>query len=299
VNGQPTASSGSQSWPQGHLERAQTLKTATTFREFRARSPWLKRLRSQFHFLRKPVIFARSLSRTFERDSGWIRFPFYHYVFDDEREDFERQLRYLKSHGCFISFDDAISLLESTDPIDGRYFVLSFDDGFKNCFQNALPILLENKVPCTFFISVEYIGSCLTKFPNAFGYAAPVEFLTWDDCRRLQAAGMIIGSHALSHRSLIDLDFEKAFHELEDSKRQIECQLGCACNHFAAPRGKPGIHFSVERDPEIAGQVGYRSFATAQPGAMRRGQSPFSLKRISVHPGLDNLELRHSLLSVD
>lgn len=294
-----TITSSSQSRSHEHQQRAPTWKTATTRQEFRARSPWLNRLRSQFHFLRKPIIFARSLTKTFEGDSGWIRFPFYHYVFNDERRGFERQLRYLKNYGCFISFDDAISLLESTDPIEGRYFVLSFDDGFKNCIQNALPILVENRVPCTFFISVEYIDSCLTQFPNPFGYTAPVEFLTWDDCRQLQAAGMIIGSHTLSHRSLIDLNLEKAFHELKDSKRQIENQLGRACKHFAAPRGKPGVDFSVQRDPVIAGQVGYRSFATAQPGAMRRGQSPFFLRRTSVHPSLDNLELRHALLSAD
>lgn len=272
---------------------------ATTSREFRALSPRLERLKSHFHFLWKPLFLAHSLSRSFKRDSGSIQFPFYHYVFADQKKDFERQLRYLRNHGCCISFDDAISLLESSDPIDGRYFALSFDDGFKNCFENALPILVENEIPCTFFITVQYIGRCLTEFPNPFGYTAPVEFLTWDDCRQLQAAGMIIGSHTLSHRSLIDLEFEKAFHELKDSKMEIENQLARACNHFAAPRGKPGIHFSVDRDPAIAGQVGYRSFATAQPGAMRSGQSPLFVKRVSVHPGLDNLELRYFLVSAD
>ncbi|HXZ13268.1 MAG TPA: polysaccharide deacetylase family protein [Candidatus Sulfotelmatobacter sp.] len=269
---------------------------ARTWKEFRSHSPRLERLRSRFHFLRKPFTLVRSFSLRPERDAGWIRFLLYHFVFDDQRKNFEQHLVEVKRHGQFISYGDAVSLLNSPRPIEDRYFCMSFDDAFKNCFANALPILAAAQVPCIFFLPVNYLGSCLTSFPNPFAYKSPIEFMAWEDCRQLLRAGMQIGSHTLTHHSLSQLDADRARAELELSKKRIEAELGCRCEHFAAPRGKPGVHFSLDRDPGIARELGYRSFATAEPGAMRAQDSAYRIRRISVHPGLDRFELRASVL---
>jgi len=277
-------------------ERARAPRPARTWKEFRSHAPRLERLRSKFHFLREPFTVVHSLSLRQARDTGWIRFPLYHFVFDDQRKNFEQHLGELKKHGQFISYGDAISLLNSPQPIEGRYFCLSFDDAFKNCFANAFPILAAEQVPCIFFVAVNYLGSCLTSFPNPFAYKAPVEFMTWQDCRQLLRAGMLIGSHTLTHNILSRLEPQAARVELELSKQRIETELGCRCEHFAAPRGKPGLHFSLDRDPGIARELGYRSFATAEPGVMRAQDSAYRIRRISVHPGLDRFELRACVL---
>ena len=93
------------------------------------------------------------------RNANWLRFPYYHHVFDDERANFDAHLRYMRKYAEIISLDDAMGMLSAADPIDGRYFCLTFDDGFKNCLTNALPILLEHQAKAAFFVPTSFIGT--------------------------------------------------------------------------------------------------------------------------------------------
>jgi len=271
----------------------------TTYSELRSWYPRAVRLRNTLSLLKRPLVFARSLCRSFKHRSGWIRFLFYHHVFDDEMQGFARQLDYLKKQGSFVSFDDAVSLLCSGSAVEGRHFCLSFDDGLHNCITNALPILAEKGIPCTFFVVADFIGVGLVEPRDAFGYPAPLRFLTWDDCRHLAQAGMVIGSHGLSHSTLAELTSEEAAREMRVSKQRIELELARPCYHFCAPRGKAGRHFLTERDPAIAQKLGYRSFSTTEPGMMQRGGSPYFLRRTNILAGWGDYEVRYYLLCDD
>jgi len=261
-----------------------------TYREFENQFSLKRRMRSS---LRNVSIRGLSVFRSVSRSSGWIRFPYYHHVFEDERAGFERQIDFMKDYGSFISFDVATTLLKSGGNFAERYFCLSFDDGFRNCITNALPILASKQVPCMFFIATEYIGTCLGNLPNPFGYSVPIEFLTWDDCRKMASAGMQIGSHTCSHRSLKGLRTVDARQELQWSKHRIESELRRSCNHFSAPRGIPDIDFIEKRDPSIAKDLGYHSFSTARRGAMRQGASPYLLLRDHMLARWGNYQLRY------
>ena len=62
---------------------------------------------------RDGAIRVLSAGRSPNRGSGWIRFPFYHHVFDDEREDFRRQLDFMAGFGDFIGLDVLYSVCTS------------------------------------------------------------------------------------------------------------------------------------------------------------------------------------------
>jgi len=234
---------------------------------------------------------------------GWIRFPFYHHVFDDERTGFEAQLRYLRRSGEFIDTDDAVSLMRSGSSIHGRFFCLGFDDGFKNCVTNALPILAANDIPCTFFVATAHVGSAIEDSPRAaeqiFGpsrrHARPVELLSWDDCRQLVDAGMVIGSHTHSHARLSRLDADGVWREMQTSKALIEREVRRPCLHFCSPWGKPFADYLPGRDPWIARRVGFLSFHTGIRGATRAGASPFEIRRDHLLAGWGIPELRYFL----
>ena len=57
-----------------------------------------------------------------------------HYVFDDQKDKFSKIIRSLKKNGSFVNTATCIAMLEGSIPINGRYFHLSFDDGFPNIF---------------------------------------------------------------------------------------------------------------------------------------------------------------------
>lgn len=232
--------------------------------------------------------------------NGWIRFPYYHHVFDDERAGFERQLRYLRSFGEFISMDDAVALITGARPIDGRYFCVSFDDGFANCHSNMLPITAALGVPVIIYLPTSYTGLD-ARVPEEgeriarFYPEAPrlVPFLSWEQCRAMLAGGVSFGSHTHSHANLMRSTQEKIRDELRRSKALIEERLGIACRHFACPWGRPGIDFDTQAAPRIARELGYQSFATTARGPMRQGNDPFLLRRDHLIAGWENFQLRY------
>ncbi len=229
---------------------------------------------------------------------GWIRFPFYHHVFDDERNGFARHLDFMASQGDFIGLDDAVAMVSSGGPIDGHYFCVTFDDGFKNWITNAMPILLEKKAPAAFFVVTGYIGTSLDldrekllRFHD--GGNLLMEFLDWDDCRAMNDAGMTIGSHTINHVHLAELDDDAARTEITGSKQAIEKELGRACDHFCCPFGREGVDYDASSHPDLVRRVGYRSFLTGHRGAMVQGGSSMLIRRDHLLAGWGNHQLKY------
>ena len=266
-----------------------------TYRDFIAGQSLLDRARG---VARKAAILALSAGRSPDDNEGWIRFPFYHHIFDDERPGFARQLDFMASHGDFIGLDDAVNMLESGASISGRYFCVSFDDGFKNWITNAVPILLDHGVPAAFFVAAGYIGTSVERDrEKLLGFYDSrdllMEFLSWDDCREMADAGMTIGSHTMNHVHLIDLDDDGVEAELADSKQLIEAELGRACVHFCCPFGRANIDYRPDHHPAIALRIGYRTFLATTRGAVRQGASFMGIPRDHLFAGWENYQLRY------
>ncbi|MCC7418392.1 MAG: polysaccharide deacetylase family protein [Acidobacteria bacterium] len=269
------------------------MQTVTTYRARRSRAA-LDVLRRG---ARDAAIFGLSLTRSIPTSSDWIRFPYYHHVFDDERAGFEAQLRYLRNFGDFISLDDAAVYLDADPPPAGRYFCVTFDDGFRNHLANAVPILVAARACAAFFVPTGFIGASSEEAARLGYYgrlsSPPVEMMTWDDCRRLQGAGMIVGSHGVSHARLRDLETAEAEREMRESKAAIERALGIACRHFCAPYGMPGADFDPDRDPRLAREAGYRTFLTTARGSLRRPPSPLAIERDQAVAAWPPYQLRY------
>ena len=278
---------------------ARGLPPTTTYAGFAGRAPLAARLRRA---ARDTAVGALSLGRRIDRDSGWIRFPYYHHVFDDERTGFERQVDYLARFGEFVSLDDALSLLEGEVSIDGRYFSISFDDGFKSCITGALPVLAERGVPWAVYLVSDFVGRSLTpgdpvarEVFNFSGHGTTLHFLDWDDCRAMAKNGVTLGSHGATHARLASLDDAAAVREIAGSKATIERELGQSCAHFCPPFGVADRDFDGSRDPALAREAGYRSFVTGRRGPARRGADAFRLGRDHVLAGWGTHQLRYFL----
>jgi peptidoglycan/xylan/chitin deacetylase (PgdA/CDA1 family) len=239
------------------------------------------------------------------RGREWILFPFYHWVLDDERESSSRQLRSLRQWGDFITLDQAVDAMDQSSSLGGAYFCLTFDDGFRNCMTNAVPVLQDMGIPAAFFVPTKFIGLSLDGNWDQIApfyrrswskYRRFFEFLTWEDCRRMVAAGFTVGSHTHSHIRLAEASLIDAERELADSKHIIEKELGKPCRHFCCPWGQPGKDFDPAIHPELARRLGYASFSTTQEGANHPRQSPFHIRRNDVAPDQGSLLFRYSIL---
>ncbi len=275
------------------MNKKKTAVPIRTYRDFVINESLSTRART---IARDGMIGLLSTRRSVNK--GGIRFPYYHHVFDDEQKGFAQQLKYMASLGDFISLNDAITMLNSNDVIDGNYFCITFDDGFKNWATNAAPLLLDAGAIAAFFVVTGFIGTTiendkkkLMSFYNEGNRL--MEFLSWDDCRDLANAGMIVGSHTTNHVHLADLDDETVKLELKSSKDMIEAELKRPCNHFCCPFGREGIDFFSHRHPKLAKELGYKSFLTGHRGAMRKGTLNMVIKRDHMLANWDNYQLKY------
>lgn len=275
------------------------MRPTRTYGEWTALMTVQDRLRSRG---RDMALRGLAIGRRIERTSNWIRFPYYHHVFEDERAGFADQLAYLRNFGQFISLDDAVGLLEKADPIDGRYFCLTFDDGLKSCLDGALPLLAESDISATFYVVTSLVGEKLAPDTSVaretFGFKGDettLDFMSWDDCRQLSQCGMTIGSHTRTHARLAALTVEQARRELGESKAEIERQMGTECRHFCAPYGLPDRDFDGIRHARLAKEAGYGSFATSRRGATLGGDDPFQLRRDHLLASWGRHQLRYFL----
>ena len=205
----------------------------------------------------------------FNIDKGNIVFPFYHHVFDDEIENFNKQIKYMKNHGDFISYDQALILMESGINKNEIYFCMSFDDGFKNIIENISDILLTYSIPATFFIPTSFIGNKREDAGKIFfnDENISINFLDWEDCQKIADQKLFsIGSHSVNHPLISKLNEDDSKNEMKISKKEIEIKLSVPCNHFAPPVGD----FSFIRDIKIAQQIGYKSLSTTLRGKMNK-----------------------------
>lgn len=166
-----------------------------------------------------------------------------HYVFDDQRQDFDRLIGRLRNFGDFITTGDLLDIMQGQAPLDGRYFHLSFDDGLASVWRNGLPILAEHEVPATLFVNSAVVSSdaaCIREpWERATNYGQSLSVMSWDQLRAAQSAGVEVGAHTRSHARLsrVSSEQERLQSEIAGCKRDIEDALGTPCRAFAWPYG--------------------------------------------------------------
>jgi len=200
-----------------------------------------------------------------------------HYVFDDQRPQFERLIKTLTATGQFVTTDTCAAMLEGEVPINDRYFHLSFDDGFRNVITNAFPILSQYRVPAIVFVPTSIVESSWTEVSRycleTTKYRAVIEMANWADLASIDTELFEVGSHTRTHvrASQISDRRDELEKELSESKAIIEQKLGRECKYLAWPYGQPKDVDQVSLD--AAQEAGYRAAFSVQRGTIETGKS--------------------------
>ena len=83
--------------------------------------------------------------------------PFDSSTFGPDQEGFRKELLLMKSHADPISESDLMRFLDSAQPLPKHSFMITFDDGYRDNYERALPVLKELKIPAIFFIPTQAI----------------------------------------------------------------------------------------------------------------------------------------------
>ena len=190
--------------------------------------------------------------------------------------DFEAEMALLQ-HGGYhtITFDQLWEAMAGRRRLPPKPVLLTFDDGGRDDYTVAFPILKRHGLVATFFVITNAIG----KNPQS---------MTWPQLREMQAAGMVIGSHTKGHPDLRTVSPARLWDELAGSWAVIAAQLGVAPDVLSYPAGK----FSA-KIVQLAQKAGYRMAVTTRWGRTIRAKSMLELPRMRVlsHMSLLSFEL--------
>ncbi|MFF9816431.1 polysaccharide deacetylase family protein [Streptomyces sp. NPDC014006] len=188
--------------------------------------------------------------------------------------DFERHLDAIADGGRTV-----VPVARLADASRGRRalprnpVVITFDDGFADFADVAVPALAARGLPCTFFAatgSLEGRRRRETVFP-------PHPMVSWSRLPELEEQGVEIGSHSHTHRDLDLADPRVAADEVVHSKELLEDALGHEIRSFAYPYG----HFTPRLRREVAA-CGYDSACAVRGRLSRVGDDVYALARLPL-----------------
>lgn len=149
---------------------------------------------------------------------------------------FRKQMLYLKKQGFeFYTASELISFYRNNGRFPDNAITLTFDDGWKDNYTNAFPVLQELGIKATIFL----VPSCIGKISDKVmaNGEMPREHLSIKDILEMSRNGIEFGSHTVNHKHLDKIPLEEIKYEVEESKRQIENLLQKPCQTFAYPAG--------------------------------------------------------------
>lgn len=209
---------------------------------------------------------------------------FYHRVADTHpnawtmpRRVFRRQIEWITRRAQVISLEEAQRRLASGKN-DRPAVSITFDDGYADNCDYALPLLLRKGLPLTYFVSTRHV---LRDLPFAHDVEAGIRLRpnSVEQIRAMAAAGVEIGAHSRSHADLGALASRpQLVDEIAGSKDDLEVVLRRPVRFFAFPYG-----LRRNLSPEafaVAYSAGFAGACSAYGDYNRPGDDPFHLRRI-------------------
>ena len=255
---------------------------------------------------------------------------------------FAEQLEYLTAHYDVVPLSQIVERITAREPFPSGLAAVTIDDGYRDAYEVAYPLLRRYGVPASLFVVTEFadrrawiwpdkarflarqarrqalttkigeselrlelneatsrrdaserVNSVIKRLPDelkeevierlslALGVAIPQtppeEFssVTWDQAREMDANGVEIGSHTLTHPILTNVGDERLRRELRDSKSRLEEILGRQVDQFCYPNGDNDERVQCE-----VARAGYRAAVTVVNGLIQRGDDPLTLRRV-------------------
>ena len=189
-------------------------------------------------------------------------------------DSFRRQMVWLRRLGYRgLSMRDLMPYLRGER--QGKVVGITFDDGYQNVFEHALPILRDCGFTATNYFVVRHLGDS-----NAWDHAAGVPaspLMAKDTVRRWHDAGMEVGSHTMDHPHLPELSPEIAALQIRQSRDELQAMIDRPVTAFCYPYGdeSPAIRQMVR-------EAGYTNATTTARGLARPDDDLFGLPRVTV-----------------
>lgn len=198
--------------------------------------------------------------------------------------NFERQLRFFRSHFVPAAPDDLDECIAGRWNAPKPGIVLTFDDGYRSNYDIAAPLLEKNGFRGVFFIPSAEValtrGAADINFRSA-GPDQPEPRLSWPECRDLAARGHTIGSHTRTHLRLSDDQSTESLNkEIAQSRVEIRRILGIDVRDFCWVGGEEWAYGKIAYQEVV--RAGYTRAYMTNLFPVLPGSSPFWIQRTNI-----------------
>jgi peptidoglycan/xylan/chitin deacetylase (PgdA/CDA1 family) len=192
--------------------------------------------------------------------------------------DFRSQMNWLAAHAYHpVTMADVRAYFAAQEPLPARSLVLTFDDGYADFFDTALPILRG--------LGLKAVAYVVPGFLDRPGY------MKVDQVQQLDDSGVVeIASHTLSHPDLTKVEASEVNIQLQASKARLEELLGHQVTDFCYPFGR-----FDERIVAAVAAAGYQTATTEVAGNELGWSARFTWPRVRVEGGETLAEFRLQL----
>lgn len=203
------------------------------------------------------------------------------------KERFQRHVNF-----CQENFDviDLAAVQQRVRNFDSQVpaVSLTFDDGYADNCDFAIPLLIERQLPCTYFVSTQHVLE-QRSFQHDVDQGRPLAINTPRQLRTMSDAGIEIGCHTRSHADFSTLrDLASIRCEIIDAKDELEQMIGKAVRYFAFPFGMPEQLTQVAI--EAIHEAGFDGFCSAYGGYNVVGRDSFHIRRCHGDPEFARLK---------
>ncbi|MHB9031536.1 MAG: polysaccharide deacetylase family protein [Anaerolineae bacterium] len=181
-------------------------------------------------------------------------------------EKFEEQLIWLRDNGYeTITFDDLILALQTGAALPPKPILLTLDDGYRDAYTNAYPLLLKYGMKATVFVITRLLDE------------NNINFVTWDMAAEMSKHGISIESHTINHYDLSTLPEDRIVRELQESRTAIEAHTGQQVRILCYPSG--AYNGEVIR---LLPAAGYWAGTTTAQGIYHSNTNLWELSRVRI-----------------
>lgn len=171
-------------------------------------------------------------------------------------------------HGGYtvLPLKQVVAALQSGEKLPDRTVAITIDDAFLSVYEKAWPILKQANLPFTLFVATDPIDRGLP------------DYMSWDQLAEMQAAGVDMGSQAVTHPHMPSQSAEASRQELVGSADRLQEMLGQRPTLFAYPYGETSLAIMKQ-----AKQAGYAAAFGQHSGVAYAGLEPFYLPRFPLN----------------
>lgn len=210
----------------------------------------------------------------------WVPVLMYHHVMAPEAakeinatnlsvaiNTFREQMDYLLGKGYhIIGLDEMMAGIRSGS-LPGKSVVLTFDDGYRDFYDNVFPILREKGIKATVFAISQFVGG--------------PRYVEWWQLREMSGSGLVlVGDHTLNHLSLPRLSVDEQRNQIVSAKKILEDYVGQKVEFFAYPYGS---YNAVSE--QILKENGFGGAVTTTNVNPQCAGLPYELSRIRIGGG--------------